>query len=628
MSNNLRDEVLSRTDIVDIIGEVVRLRKRGENFIGLCPFHNEKTPSFTVSPDKQIYKCFGCGKAGNVLTFAQEVNGFSFKEALYFLADKAGISYNENTYEHNREYDKKDIAYKALDYSASFYNSLLNDTEGEVAKRYLYSRSYTDETIEKFQLGYSSQEWNKLSEYLLSLNISKEALEDAGLISTKENSNRFWDRFRGRLMFPIKNQIGKVIGFGARDLSGAKDTAKYLNSPQSIVYDKSTAIYGIFNAKNNIRSLGYAILCEGYADVISLHQAGFNNAVASCGTALTKGQLINIKRYTNKIYISYDSDDAGLNATAKAVELALPAGFDIKIIKLPQGEDPDSLITKSGASAYQNYLTNAIDFVEFLYAINNENDKLSSPYDKSTFIKDTIKLIYSIPDNLQHDFYISRLANLMHLSESQIKGIYQKKSDIVEEIRKEDSLSKINIYDLETGSDSYKENLDLLNVESLLLKQLIDDVETYNYCKKNLSISSKSFFTDSAMSVFDTLELIYEQFSDFAQLFDSECEELDKDAVAFLMDLNFEKDSASDKWTNFGAEELVIDKQRIINDCLLNIELHKIDKQIELFKSEETAISKLEKLKKISELQQEKIKFKQALENNDISIYLEKNKNR
>ncbi len=625
-SYDLRDEVLSRTDIVDVVGEVVHLKKRGANFIGLCPFHNEKTPSFTVSQEKQIFKCFGCGKSGNVFTFMQEVNAMSFKEVLFALADKLGIPYENVSPQQSREYDKKEFALKALDFASSYYNSLLLDEEGENARKYLHARGYTDEIIEKFQLGYSSTKWSGLTDYLQSINLGKSALEDAGLISSKTDSDRFWDRFRGRLMFPIKNQIGKVIGFGARDLSGKKDEAKYLNSPQTIIYDKSTAVYGIFNAKNDIRTKEYAIICEGYADVISLHLAGFTNAVASCGTALTKGQLINIQRYTKKIYISYDSDAAGINATAKALEIALPMGFDVQIIKLPSGEDPDSIIQKGGAQVYSKFLSNALGFVDFLFQLASENSKLNTPAEKSIFIKDCLRLIYSIPDNLQHDFYISRLASLMSLSENQIRNIYKRKDNIVDELqREEDKTAKFeNTQEFEEQSEA----MELLREENLLFEQIIEDRKSYYYCKNNLGLTSNFFFTDVAKKIFDMLEIIYEKYTNFAHLFDSECEELDKDALAFIIDKNFKQAPTSQKWKDFGASEIVINKEKIINDCLLSIELHKLDVQIELFKNEANAIDETAKLMMINDLIHEKIKFKEAVSNNKIEYLIEKYKNK
>ncbi len=621
---DLRDEVLARSDIVEIIGEHITLKKRGANYIGLCPFHNEKTPSFTVSPDKQIFKCFGCGKSGNIFTFLKDINGMSFREVLISLAERFGVPYEESNPKKHLEYNKKEIALQSLEFANSFYHNILYDKEGEKALKYLYKRGFTDDTIKKFELGYSLENWTALYDYLTSMSFKEEALYDAGLIISKTDSKRVWDRFRGRLMFPIYNQIGKVIGFGARDLSDKKDVAKYLNSPETIIYDKSIALYGIFNAKDEIRTKEYAILCEGYADVIMLYQAGFKNAIASCGTALTKGQLINIKRYTTKIYLSYDSDFAGINATSKAIELALPMGFDIKVINLPNGEDPDSYIKNNGKESFSDLIRKAVDFIEHLYNKANENNKIDSPSEKSKFIKYCVKLIYSIPDNLQYDFYIAKLSSIMHLSENQIKSIYRSKQAVIEEIEVEDNK---NIYIKEIEIEEYRED-NLLNEEKLIFEQIINDKESYNYCKNKLSLSSKFFYSDSAKNVYDMLNIIYEKYDNIATLFDTEIEELDRKILSFIIDNNFNSEILSDRWSDFADEDIIINKEKIINDSLLAIELYKIELQINIIKKDNNGIQEIEKLKMLSNLAQEKIIIKEAVANNNIEYLIEKYQNK
>jgi DNA primase len=313
------EQIRHDTDIVEVISDFVVLKKRGRNFLGLCPFHNEKTPSFNVLPEKGIFKCFGCGKGGDAITFLREHQKISYPEALKLLAERLGISLPDDTDDHAQgESNRYENAYNVLRLAGNFFYKNLYADIGSEALQYVRLRGFSEETVKKFALGFSPDSFSATMSELKALGVSEEALLDAGLVGKKEETGRVYDRFRGRLMFPIQNPTGRVIGFGGRRMND-EDTAsaKYLNSPQSLVYNKSEVLYGIFQAKDALRQLGYAILVEGYADLLSVHQAGFQNVVASSGTALTKEQLRLLSRFCKRIKIVYDSDKAGINAALR-----------------------------------------------------------------------------------------------------------------------------------------------------------------------------------------------------------------------------------------------------------------------------------------------------------------------
>ena len=313
-----KEQILEQSDIVDIIGEVVNLKRRGSNYLGLCPFHNEKTPSFTVSDVKGIYKCFGCGESGNAVSFMMKYHNMTYIDAMKELALKAGVKIEDTQSPKVKEQiDKKDLVFHALEAASEFYNKYLFLKPAKQALAYFKSRQFSDDTIKKYKLGYAPDSFDETMKHLIKLGFSIETLSESGLIIENKDKTSYYDRFRGRAMFPILNVTGKVLGFGARQLEDNKNQPKYINSPQTLVYDKSFSLYGIFHAKNEIRNKQSVILVEGYANVITLHQAGIENVVASSGTSLTVQQLSQLSKFTKTIYFSYDSDSAGQNASEK-----------------------------------------------------------------------------------------------------------------------------------------------------------------------------------------------------------------------------------------------------------------------------------------------------------------------
>jgi len=409
-------EVLEIAKVEDIIDEFVSLKKRGVNLIGLCPFHNEKTPSFTVSPAKNMYKCFGCGKGGNTISFIMEHESYSFPEAIRYLAKKYSIQLDED---HSIQEDKQSAQEKESLFIINefaqkyFHQQLLNTDEGKsVGLSYFKSRGFLLSTIIKFQLGYSPSDAKAFVNLAVSKGYKEEYLEKVGL-----KSKRGLDFFRSRIIFPITNLSGKIIAFGGRTLSKENKVPKYLNSPESDIYFKSKSLYGIYQAKTEMRRENNCYLVEGYTDVINLSQNEVINVIASSGTSLTDGQLRVIRRFCSTITFLYDGDEAGQKAALRGLPLALDQDFDVKIVALPEDQDPDSLMQNSGASSFKKMLIDsAKDFI--IYRSKSINDKYGDlPIEKSNAIKEIIKIIAHIKDAMKRSIYIKEVCNLLEIDE-------------------------------------------------------------------------------------------------------------------------------------------------------------------------------------------------------------------
>ncbi|MCX8481379.1 MAG: DNA primase, partial [Sediminibacterium sp.] len=359
ISPNTIQQIIQRIDIIDVLGEFIQLKKRGVNFIGRCPFHNEKTPSFTVSPSKEIYKCFGCGKSGNTIQFIMEHEKYSYVETIRWLANRYKIEIEETN--SNPAYflqqQEKDSLFIINEFAKNFFIEQLWQTEQgkKMALPYLKYRNFLDSTIEKFQLGFASNQWNTLYNSFVKNQYNIDLVKKTGLISQKEDTN-YYDTYRERIIFPIHNITGKVIGFGARIIGKNDKTAKYINTPENELYSKSNILYGMYYAKTTIQQQDECILVEGYTDVISLHQAGIENVVASGGTALTINQLRLIKKYTKNLTIIYDGDKAGIKAALRGLDIALTEGLNVHLLLIPNQEDPDSFVYNVGATAFKEFI--------------------------------------------------------------------------------------------------------------------------------------------------------------------------------------------------------------------------------------------------------------------------------
>ena len=410
------EEVIETAKVEDVVQDYVNLRRRGVNLIGLCPFHNEKTPSFTVSPAKGIYKCFGCGKGGDSVTFVMEQENVTFPEAIRHLAKKYGIKLEETELsdEARAEQQYRDSLYLINQHARDFYQDQLFNTDigKSVGLSYFKQRGFREETIQKFGLGFSPDKKDLFTLHAVQKGYNAESLKKLGLTTQYGR-----DFFRNRVMFPIHNLSGKVIGFGGRILLKNVKAPKYLNSPETDIYNKSKVLYGAYFAKKGIRKEDECILVEGYTDVLSLHQAGIDNVVASSGTSLTVQQIQLVKRYTDNIKMLYDGDIAGIKAALRGMNLVLEQGLNVKIVALPEGEDPDSYLQKVGIDAFKQYISQeAKDFIMFQANLLQE-EAAGDPVKQAKLIKEIVESIAKIPDPLKRSLYVKECAKIMQVDE-------------------------------------------------------------------------------------------------------------------------------------------------------------------------------------------------------------------
>ena len=410
--DELIEEVRSRNDIVDVISGYVHLQKKGANYFGLCPFHNEKSPSFSVSRSKQMYYCFGCGAGGNVFTFLMEYENDTFPEAVKALADRAGISLPEadESEEAKREQSKRSRLLAINKEAAKYFYFQLRAKQGELGLNYLRERQLTDETIHRFGLGYANKTADDLVRYLKGKGFSEELIREAGLCNTDEKHGMY-DKFWNRVMFPIEDINHRVIGFGGRVMGDGKP--KYLNSPETPIFDKSRNLYGLNFARSSRK--GNIILCEGYMDVIAMHQAGFNQAVASLGTAFTLGQAGLLKRYAKEVLLSYDSDGAGVKAALRAIGILKEAGLTGRVINLEPYKDPDEFIKNLGAEAFQERIDNAENSFLFEIRMLQREYDLNDPEKKTEFHRAVAKKLCEFPEEVERENYLEAVAEKYHI---------------------------------------------------------------------------------------------------------------------------------------------------------------------------------------------------------------------
>ena len=404
------EEIKTKLNVVDFVGEYVKLKKSGANFRGLCPFHQEKTPSFMVSPTKQIWHCFGCGLGGDVFEFVKQLEGVEFPEALQILAARAGIVLERPTIEYQKSSDEKKTLYAINELAARFYAKVLSDSQvAAEAREYLSKRGFRPETIAAWQLGYAPNDFHTFENFITKKGYQKSEAVKAGLLIEKDGG--FFDRFRDRVMFPLLDQHGRVVGFTARILHETEGAAKYVNSPETGIYSKSYLVYGLHAAKTAIRHTDSVVVVEGNADVITCHEAGFKNVVGSSGTAFTSGQLELLKRFSPNLIFAFDVDEAGLLATRRAVELALTQGFNVKIASIPKGlaKDPDELIRRDPA-LWQGTVEAAKNFLDFYFDAVFANLNLEDSLAKKQAVAELVPLLSLLPDPLDRGHYLQRLA--------------------------------------------------------------------------------------------------------------------------------------------------------------------------------------------------------------------------
>ena len=424
-------QILGRLDILDVVGNFVKLKKRGSNYLGLCPFHNEKTPSFTVSPAKELYKCFGCGKSGNTISFIMEHEKYSYVEALKWLANKYGIEIEE-TFQSNEQREQVQVAeslYIINAFAQQFFTQSLFETEEgqDVGLAYFKERGFREEIITKFQLGYSPEQRDAFTKEAIAKQYTTELLIKTGLVANR--NDQLMDNYRGRVIFPIHNHSGKVLGFGARILKSNDKAPKYINTPENEIYIKSKILYGSYFARQAIDKADECLLVEGYTDVVSLHQAGIENVVASGGTSLTPDQLRLIKKYTNNLTIIYDGDTAGVKAALRGLDLALEEGLNVKLVLIPDKEDPDSYVNKVGASSFRDFIQkNKKDFILFQLEValkdaGNDSVKKSEVVNK---MAETISKINKVEDFTKQQDYIKQCSEILKIEEGGMHALVNK----------------------------------------------------------------------------------------------------------------------------------------------------------------------------------------------------------
>ena len=435
------EEVRGLTDIVDVVGDYVRLKKRGSNFVGLCPFHGEKTPSFNVNPGMGIYKCVGCGEGGDVFSFVSQIEGLSFPEAVRLLAERAGVVLPEESAP-GEEASENESIYHALRFAARFFHQSLADDGAEEARSILKDRSISPESVKTFGLGFAPDGWDQLLQEALRAPIETEILEKAGLIIERKDGSGHYDRYRYRLIFPIFSHVGKVLGFGGRIIR-EDDEPKYINSPETPVYNKSRVLYGLYHAKNAIRSREEAILVEGYTDVISLYQAGVQHVVASSGTALTLDQVGALSRYAKTIVLLYDADKAGLRAALRGIDLILKSGLIPYAVRLPDGDDPDSYVREHGGPAFEAYLKDHRQhFVDFIHENARAAGSMETPEGRAAVQRTIVQSIALIPDDLVRESYLRTASGVLDIPDVQLRPVLEaarrgeKRAAVREERRK------------------------------------------------------------------------------------------------------------------------------------------------------------------------------------------------
>nr|WP_314784637.1 DNA primase [uncultured Capnocytophaga sp.] len=605
ISKNTIDKVYDQMRVEEVIGDFVQLKRAGSNYKGLSPFSNERTPSFMVSPVKQIWKDFSSGKGGNAIAFLMEHEHFTYPEAIRYLAKKYHIDIEETqqSSEEKAQADERESLYIVSEYAQQYFQDSLFNTEAgkAIGMTYFKERGFTEETIQKFRLGFSPDEWTAFTDNALAKGYQLEFLEKTGL--TIVNGDRKFDRFKGRVMFPIHSMSGRVLGFGGRILTNDKKQAKYLNSPESEIYHKSKVLYGIFFAKQAIAKADNCYLVEGYTDVIQMHQKGIENVVASSGTALTQDQIRLIHRLTPNITVLYDGDAAGLRASIRGVDLILEQGMNVKVCTFPEGDDPDSFARKTAYEDLVLYLeNNATDFIRFKASLLMQEAQ-NDPIKKAETIRDMVESISKIPDLIKREVYVRECATIMDISEQVLfstlaqilkKDFYEgqkveRKQSTMQVVQTPEETQKRTINRLEVLEHDLikillsKGNEDCVFTDTILVeeengdlkeKQVQQTLKVYEKVFLELQEDEIEFANPDFKQIYDQLMTMFQEDAsyDVSRL----ANELPVELSAKVSDLEMEDEFRHlDNWLkrDIVAKEKDRDLNRIISDIILNIRL-------------------------------------------------------
>ncbi|MCR4417479.1 MAG: DNA primase [Ignavibacteria bacterium] len=498
-------EVLLRADILTVVGNYVTLKPVGRNYFALCPFHKEKSPSFTVSPQKQVFHCFGCNAGGTVVDFLMKIENFSFPEAIEHLAKLFGIKIEyegTSSFQQDEEIDK--LYEYSLIASEYFVDKLFNTNEGKNALKYLKSRGINESTIKNFRLGYALSAWDGFVNFIRSNNYDFEIFEKLGIIIKKENGE-YYDRFRGRIIFPVFSVTGRVIAFGGRIIIDDKDQPKYLNSPESKIYTKGKTLFGLYQTKDEIRKSQAAILVEGYMDFLSLYQSGIKNVVASAGTALTMDQIILLSRTSSNLYLVFDGDDAGQKAAIRAIELLLQTDVNFKIVALPEKEDPDSFIKNYGVDEFRKLIENGENYINYIYKLAERNNALSDINSKLKVVDSLIEFTAKVKDPVRRELLGREIASKFKLTSN---SVLQKLDRVVKNYKKTEQRQEELNLEIETRKKDTTKYPELSPAERGMLK-LICEVE-YIYLEPIFSnLDENDFINPLAGEIFKVLKNYY-----------------------------------------------------------------------------------------------------------------------
>lgn len=555
-SEDIIEQVRTENDIVDVIGDYVKLQKKGSSYFGLCPFHNEKSPSFSVSPHKQMYYCFGCGEGGNVISFLMKYENYTFIEAMEVLADRAGIELPKMEYSKEAK-QEKDLKTKIIEINteaAKYYHYLLKSERGKLAYNYLSGRKLSDETILRFGLGYSDKYSDNLYKYLKNKGYNDSELKETGLF-TYDEKRGVNDKFWNRVMFPIMDANNRVIAFGGRVMGDGKP--KYLNSPETKVFDKSRNLYGLNVARSSRKD--YMLICEGYMDVISLHQAGFNNAVAALGTAFTSRHASLIKRYAKEVVLTFDSDEAGIKAALRAIPYLRDVGLSIKVLSMKPYKDPDEFIKAMGKEAYEERIKNATNYFIFQVAMEQKKYNMSDPQEKTAFHKKVAEMILDFNDEIERENYIESVCEIFKIPK-----------DGLTKLVKKTGLTYVGKEEKETYEDyqekKQKKEDASMQAQRILLASVLDRTDWFNKVAK--VISPEDFIDDFYRKV--------------ASLFWEQMENGEANPAKIM---NYFTDEAEHKMvaelfvSPIRANLDLAEQEKAINDAVLKIKKESLDKK-------------------------------------------------
>lgn len=556
ISESKIEEIRNSISIVDVISEYVQLRKRGKNFVGLCPFHNEKTPSFTVTEEKQIFHCFGCHTGGNVFKFLMEYKKISFIEAVQEIAEQQGIEISYDDEGYSEKQSEQEILYDINTEAARYFlNNLLNDQEGEAAREYFKNRNLKIQTIRAFGLGYTINGYENLVNFLKEKSIDLERALQLGLIGQYKDG-RIYDKLPGRIIFPIFSPNGRVVAFAGRKLREEDTGGKYINSPESLIYVKGRILYGLSHAKDDIRKLDKAIIVEGYMDLISLYQAGIKNVVAVSGTALTDDQAQLLSRYTKNVVLLFDADAAGIKASMRSIEILLKRNFDVKISTLPKDEDPDSYVNKFGREAFEEIIKRAENFLEYQTSYYESQEMFDDPTKMAEAIRELVKPIALVDDELKRSLLIRNISRKFNLREKLLESElskaleFQKKQNRIQSQRifKNEEIPKEGLI----VNERVKIPPHLYNTERELIRLLFENDEMIIALVID-NIQAEDILVDIHKIIFEKVYFEYENqgslnSADLMNLFDDETQ-------IYLRELTIEKYSLSENWEDFYMSE-------------------------------------------------------------------------